>query len=79
LLILLKSNFHLQFKGGASATVAVFSNVRFIIFGEPVSEKLFLRNKFSFWQMENQVFKKIKKNTKFNKTKLEIELYKMFS
>ncbi len=78
-LLILNSKFHYQIHGGASATVAVFSNVRFIIFGSPVLEKLFLRNKFSFWQMDNQVFKKIKKNTKFNKTKLEIELYKMFS
>lgn len=78
-LLILNSKFHYQIHGGASATVAVFSNVRFIIFGTPVNEKLFLRNKFSFWQMENQVFKNIKKNTKFNKTKLEIELYKMFS
>mgnify|MGYP001246572342 CR=1 FL=1 len=77
-LLILNSDFHYQFKGGGTSSVAIFSNVNYIIFAPRTYEKLSLTNKFCFWQTKKQIFKKIRHKTRFNKYKLEFELKKMF-
>lgn len=73
-LFILNSKLHLQFKGGASSMVAIFSNVKYLIFGNRNNERILFRKNLSTWQMEGQVFIPIKTQIKFNKFRLETEL-----